>query len=99
MTAEVTMALSKREQRRRNYHKARKQLIKELGGKCVCCGTKNRLEFHHKEPRDWDPHKTSRWVRLARYRREAEEGKVELRCRHCNAVAGCPHISDEPIPF
>jgi hypothetical protein len=89
----------RRAQRRRNYKRGRAELVAELGGQCVVCTTKKKLEFHHKEPRDWDPGKTSRWVRLARYRREAEQGKVELRCRHCNAVAGKPQPPTDEVPF
>jgi 5-methylcytosine-specific restriction endonuclease McrA len=88
----------RRNQRRRNYKNGRIKLIEEMGGKCVVCGTKKKLEFHHKEPRDWNPSGTARWVRLARYRREADQGKVELRCRHCNAVAGQPKPLEE-APF
>jgi hypothetical protein len=82
--------MTRTDQRRRNYTRGRALLEKELGGCCKGCGRKTRLEFHHLFPRAWSPSKTSRWVRLARYRREAAAGQVELRCRSCNARAGKP---------
>lgn len=82
--------MCRRSERRRNYKRSRKALVQELGGQCTCCGSRRKLEFHHLFGRDWDPAKTARWVRLARYRREAAAGLVELRCRHCNSVAGKP---------
>lgn len=76
--------------RARRYRRGRRRLIDELGGRCAWCGRRSRLEFDHLEPRDWQPEKTARWVRLARYRREAAAGKVQLLCRSCNARKGRP---------
>lgn len=76
--------------RRRNYARGRALLEKEAGGCCVGCGCQRGLEFHHIYGRDWVASRTSRWVRLARYRREWLMGLVELRCRKCNAKLGRP---------
>ena len=89
--------------RAKRYHRGRAKLIEELGGACVKCGKKYSLEFHHKNGcRTWVARQTSRWVRLARYKREAAEGLIELLCGKCNKEAGkgssYKQVSDEPIP-
>lgn len=82
--------------RRETEYKAKRSyarrlaLIKSLGGKCVECGRKNRLEIDHIEGRDWDPAKKSRWSRVAIYEREAREGKLQVLCKRCNKVKGKP---------
>ena len=79
--------------RAKNIPKRRANLIAKMGGKCVCCGTRLKLEFHHKNnQRLWVARKTSRWVRMSRYEKEYEEGILELRCRHCNAVENSKRV-------
>lgn len=102
---------SERVRRRRNYKKGRRKLIQEMGGKCFYCHRVRKLEFHHKKRKDWKQAKTSRWVRLARYRREWLEGIVVLCCPKCNKRLGQPppdeederirreFCGEEPIPF
>lgn len=70
------------------YYQRRLDLIQKLGGKCVECGYKKRLELDHINGRDWEPSKKSRWTRIARYEREAKEGKLQVLCRWCNASKG-----------
>jgi hypothetical protein len=70
--------------------KKREELIELLGGKCHKCGSKNKLEFHHKYVREWVAAKKSRWQRMVLYRREYDAGEIELSCRHCNARDGKP---------
>lgn len=82
---------------RDEYRVNRELLIEQLGGKCIECGTVERLEFHHIFGRDWNPIKLSRWVRLARVRREAMAGGICLLCRVCNARAGDPRR--DRVPF
>src|SRR5258708_3465831 len=74
----------------RRYRAARELLIAELGGQCVDCGALSPLQFDHVAQRTWSARKTSRWVRIARYRREAECGHIELRCGSCNKLKGRP---------
>jgi len=76
--------------RRVKYKKARRKLLWEMGHRCFRCGYKWRLEFHHLKSRTWVAAKTSRWVRLARYRREWKSGIVVLACRKCNKLIGRP---------
>lgn len=83
----------KTEYNARWYYFGRLALIKQLGGKCVDCGTKgrnkkNRLELDHIHGRDWKPREKSRWQRLTIYRREAAEGKLAVRCAKCNKLKG-----------
>jgi hypothetical protein len=90
------------------YARGRLRLILQLGGRCVTCGDDNplELEFHHLATRTWVARHTSRWQRLAHYRREAACGEVELLCGPCNRRAGRPPVqsdadraaSNEPIP-
>ena len=80
------------EYNRRWYYLGRLDLIRQLGGKCVDCGTKgtekNKLELDHIHGRDWEPRKKSRWMRLVIYRREAKEGLLAVRCARCNKKKG-----------
>jgi hypothetical protein len=74
----------------RRYRAARELLIEELGGQCVDCGSTESLQFDHTVVRTWSARKTSRWVRIARYRREALAGVIALRCKVCNNSKGRP---------
>src|SRR5947209_2351671 len=74
----------------RRYRRGRQELIDQLGGKCADCGATEDLEFDHPSGRTWEARKTSRWQRLALYRREAKDGKIELRCKDCNKRRGSP---------
>jgi 5-methylcytosine-specific restriction endonuclease McrA len=74
--------------RQREWAKrARRVLLRELGGKCLDCGNEEEsdLEFDHIEPATWDRSKVEFSARISRYRREAKEGKLAVRCRSCNA--------------
>jgi 5-methylcytosine-specific restriction endonuclease McrA len=100
--------LSWTQARAASYARSRLRLIVQLGGRCVTCGLDNplELEFHHLHTRTWTARHTSRWQRLAHYRREAAAGEVELLCSRCNRKAGKPPVqtdaeraaSEEPIP-
>lgn len=75
------------------YQRERPKWIAFLGGKCSWpgCDATTELEFHHDEPRNWEPRKTSRWQRLRNYIRDIKAGKVRrLLCRVHNAMAGYP---------
>ncbi len=99
------MTYLQRRRRRRNYAREKQQkadryrrdraaLIAALGGQCVEpeCGETDptKLEFDHLEPRDWTANQVNRLQRLRIIRREIASGKIELRCRSCNARKGQP---------
>ena len=68
--------------------KARKQLILDLGGKCVSCGTKRMLEVDHINGRNWTPRNVSSDTRVRRYLKESKEGKLQVLCKSCNSAKG-----------
>lgn len=70
--------------RRRLYRRLRKQLVRDMGGRCAACGYRWRLEFNHLYLRTWWSAKTSRLQRLRNYRREWREGLLNLLCTRCN---------------
>jgi len=95
----------KSDERRWLYRIGRLRLIIQAGGRCVDCGCDepDRLQFDHIKVRTWVARSTSRWVRLARYRRELEAGEVVLRCSECNCKLGTSHhyqctLTREDIP-
>ena len=69
---------------RNTYWKMREKLIRDMGGKCVLCGSKEKLEVDHKDGRTWDIKKLNRVMRVKRYRAEFEAGLVRLLCKNCN---------------
>ncbi len=78
------MAAMQREWARRK----RDELRAMLGGKCAKCGTrgsiKNGLEFDCKEPRG-DRHHRIEWSsRMSFYKREHEQGNLQLLCKRCH---------------
>lgn len=92
------MPLTHKQKHRRKvakYRADRKAFIAELGGRCVQCGRKTRLEFDHTRQRDWEPSRFSRWSRLLRYKRDHAAGRtIVLRCRWCNASKGKPEETE-----
>jgi 5-methylcytosine-specific restriction endonuclease McrA len=75
---------------RERAKQARWQLICDLGGKCVSCGSVEDLEIDHKDPRlkmyvtnQLDPS----W-RVSMYRREAKYGMLQVLCADCNSRKG-----------
>lgn len=68
----------------------RARLIELLGGKCVECGSTEKLEFHHTHPRGWVASHLNRWQRLAEYKRDIARGHIELLCKACNCRSGKP---------
>ncbi len=85
---QILMSRAVRSGNVRRYHTARAKLIADLGGKCVDCDATDNLQFGHIIPRTWRACHTSRWVRIARYRREAMQGLVVLLCPKCNNAQG-----------
>ena len=64
------------------------QLIRRHGGQCENCGTKKRLEVHHKKGRDYEARKLSSTARIKRYLKEEKEGvELGVLCKSCNSSA------------
>ena len=84
------MPWAAKERTRRFVVLGRARLIKEMGSKCVRCGARSDLQFHHTNPRQWVSAKVSQWVRLARQKREYQAGFLVLACGLCNRVLGQP---------
>lgn len=73
---------------RRLIRRARRELIRVLGGECVECGGTQDLQFDHTDGRDWHLRKRNRLQRLRLHWRDAERGLVRLLCRPCNSYDG-----------
>lgn len=81
--------------RLRSYRKLKAELVAQLGGCCNQCGAEEgnlddqgrviHLCFDHiHNDRTWKVRKLNRWTRIARYRREAAQGRIQLLCDSCN---------------
>lgn len=86
------MALTKREDyngymrrfMKRRYHRRRKSAIKQLGGECVRCGSKKKLEFDHRDPKSKS---FSIWSRgVSESRLVLEIAKCQLLCAKCHLL-------------
>jgi len=64
--------------------RAKDQLIVDLGGACVLCGSDVELHIDHPFGRDWQPRKLEFSHRISRYRQEYKMGLVCLLCAECN---------------
>lgn len=64
----------------------RRKLIVALGPRCIDCGTDDMevLEIDHIHGRDWVLKDFSSSARVARYKREFAEGKLQVLCGTCN---------------
>ena len=69
----------------RHWHRA---MIAQLGGHCVWCRKRTRLELDHIHGRTWSPRALSWHRRIKRYREEMAAGLLQVLCRSCNAIKG-----------
>lgn len=84
--------------RLRQYRRRRRALIVKMGSICRYCAAQKHIEFHHTQPKDWIPSKTSRLQRIRNYERDYAKGVLQLACRSCNATFGVVDY-DDPNPF
>ena len=70
--------------------RARLQLVNQLGGMCVDCGSQSDLVVDHIYARTWSLRSVEQSRRVARYRREAVLGLLTVRCLVCNSRKGSP---------
>lgn len=69
--------------------RARAQLVQDLGGKCVDCGSTNDLELDCVMPQGPAHHgKMESSVRIGFYRRQHAQGNLACRCSTCNGRKG-----------
>lgn len=70
----------------------RARLVERLGGRCVCCGSTDDLEFdHYPALADWAGNirrGMSQRQRMDLYERDADADKLRLLCATCNGGAG-----------
>lgn len=67
------------------YYKLRAECIALLGGKCVDCGTTDRLEFDHMH-RFGKKYTLGSIMLHSKKKREEELSKCVLRCTYCHSV-------------
>ena len=67
------------------YQRRKRLAIKALGGKCVHCGTKNKLQFDHIDPKDKDFTIAKIWS-YSKERFWIEIKKCQLLCRDCHNI-------------
>jgi len=61
-----------------------------LGGRCNICGSRDRLELDHVDPRTKASHKIWTW---SVYRILQELSKCQLLCRHCHENKSCIELT------
>ena len=63
----------------------RRDAVRQLGGKCVDCGSTENLEFDHVDPATKLYEMTNIWSRKLAIR-VAEIAKCVLRCKDCHII-------------
>lgn len=71
-----------REYHRRQYTERVEEMKKQLGGACTACGSKDKLEIDHKDPKKKRGPVTQMTARKAM--REEELAKCQLLCKPCH---------------
>ena len=74
-----------RESVREQYHEKRNYCLEKLGGKCVRCGTTERLEFDHIEPSTKEKPVTQIFNRSFD-KLDIELAKCQLLCENCHTI-------------
>jgi hypothetical protein len=72
-----------REYSREYYHKCKKELICQLGGKCVKCGELENLQFDHINPDD-KSFDIGKLLNYSKERVKEELIKCQLLCKRCH---------------
>lgn len=78
----------------------RERLRKEMGGKCVHCGTNEKLEFDCIERMGHWHHRISIFQRTLFYVRQWKERNLQLLCEACHRVKSAEEAKlDRENPF
>lgn len=90
------MPFKSREDKRRYDRERWARLRSEwfAGKSCVCCGSTEDLELHHREPSEKIGHRVWSW---SAERRALELAKCEVRCRDCHQYDHALHGTLENI--
>lgn len=86
---------AKREYQRIWKNNRRLAWIESKGGRCVKCGSDDRIEIDHKDPAMKEAHVSRLWS-CSREVREPELAKCQLLCHECHLTK--THGRDLPIP-
>lgn len=70
-----------RDYMRNRARRMRADIITHLGGKCVKCGSLDRLQVDHIDPTTKTSHRITMWSRV---KRDAELAKCQLLCHGCH---------------
>ena len=82
---------------RANYHKRMNKVIEQFGGKCVCCGITENLEFDHLD-RTTKKAKVSTLVATSSLAAAIEEAKkCQLLCKSCHLQKTITNLENQPL--
>lgn len=85
-----------RARQREGYHARRQAIIDRMGGRCVNCGSVERLEFHHRNPRTKVTH---RLPCIHRRKRRNEMRKCDLLCHWCHKLQTAAQKAKDPSRY
>lgn len=89
--------------RKESVQRRREILQIAMGGRCEYCGSREKLEFHHTQPREWVASRVNQMTRQAQYEQEFLEGILQLTCATCNKRLGkpldLPERKEDEVPF
>lgn len=77
------------------YYRKRKKIIELLGGKCVICGSSDKLEFDHIN-RNTKKYEISRMITYAYDVILEEIKKCQLLCNKCHVVKTLKELNKKP---
>jgi hypothetical protein len=82
------------------YHRKRQALLDMLDNKCIICGNSDNLEFHHPYGKSWESHSINGITRLNRYRKDMDNGNLELWCKSDHSsITNKGRSHETKIPF
>lgn len=84
-----------REYMLRRYHTRRAYAVKQLGGKCVECGSKKNLEFDHKDAKT-KAFDLAKNFNTSLERLNQELAKCQLLCRPCHSKKSVLDAGNQP---
>jgi 5-methylcytosine-specific restriction endonuclease McrA len=83
---------------RNRYHRWREDMITELGGKCIKCGSKENLQFDHINP-DSKKFGIGHIWSLSKERQYEEIRKCQLLCSKCHRLKTNKELTKKARPL